>query len=287
MMMTRYRKWSRTLLWSTALAIGCVAPIAVIDLHAAQQRSKTAAEGKAASLRTEAVEADVSSRSIAVTSGFTGKEIIVFGSIHNSRQTSAQAGYYNVVVVVEGKPSPLVLRRKSNVAGLWMNTTAVNFDRVPSFYALSSTGPVAELAAPKLLEDLGIGFEYIRMTPRHPVPADAMKSYREALIRLKKKEKVFIQEDNGVAFIGRSLFRSSVMLPANIPVGSLQARVYLFREGALLSSYVAAFQLERGGIERWLHDLAHEYGFLYGILAILTAVAAGLLASEVTRRRAG
>ncbi len=234
----------------------------------------------------EIVEADVSSRSIAVTSGFTGKEIIVFGSIHNSHQTAADAGYYDVVVVVQGAPTPLVLRRKSNVAGLWMNTTAVNFDRVPSFYALSSTHPLHKIAAPELFEDLGIGFKYIRMTPRYTVTEDAMKSHRKALIRLKKKEKVYVQDQSGVDFIGRSLFRSSVMLPANIPVGLLQARVYLFHDGAMLSSYTAELHLEREGLERWLHDLAKKNGFLYGLLAILTAVVAGLLASEVTRRRA-
>lgn len=234
----------------------------------------------------EIVEADVSSRSIAVTSGFTGKEIIVFGSIFNSQQQAVDAHYYDVVVVVEGVPAPLVLRRKGNVAGVWMNTLSVNFDRVPSFYALSSTRPLDQVAAADVFEDQGIGFSHIRITPRHPVTQDALKAHRAAIIRLKKNEKVYVQDESGVAFIGRSLFRSSVMLPANIPVGLLQARVYLFHDGALLSKYVAELQLEREGVERWLHDLAHKNSFLYGVLAIFFAIVAGLMASEITRRRA-
>ncbi len=251
----------------------------------AQPAKKGPSPAQGAKAGAEIVEADVSSRAIAVTSGFTGKEIIVFGSIYNGRQGAADAGYYDVVVVVEGIPAPLVLRRKSNVAGLWMNTTSVNFDLVPSFYALSSTAPLDKIAAPEVFEDQGIGFDHIRITPRHAVPEAEMKLYREALIRLKKNDKVYVQNQSGVTFIGRSLFRSSVMLPANIPVGLLQARVYLFRKGALLSTYTAQLQLEREGLERWLHDLAKKNSFLYGLLAILTAVAAGLLASEVTRRR--
>jgi len=252
----------------------------------AKQKSATTQPPESGALRgAEIVEADVSSRSIAVTSRFAGKEIIVFGSIHNSRQTAADKRYYDVVVVVQGAPAPLVLRRKSNVAGLWMNTTSVNFDSVPSFYALSSTRPLADIASPELFEDQGIGFKYIPMTARHVVAKDEMKSFRKALIRLKRNDKVYIQDQSGVGFIGRSLFRSSVMLPANIPVGLLQASVYLFHDGALLSSYNAELQLEREGLERWLHDLAKKHGFLYGLLAIFTAVSAGLLASEVTRRR--
>lgn len=252
----------------------------------AQTETNTSPSIPSGGVGSEIVEADVSSRSIAVTSGFTGKQIIVFGSIHNSRQESADQGFYDVVVVVEGDAKPLVLRRKSNVAGLWMNTTAVNFDRVPSFYSLSSTRPLNKIADPQVYEDQGIGFDHIRITPRHAVPERKMKLYRKALIRLKKKDKIFVQDQSGVTFIGRSLFRSTVMLPANIPVGLLRARVYLFHDGTLLSSVHAQLQLEREGVERWLHDLARKNGFLYGLLAIITAVAAGLLASEVMRRRA-
>ena len=41
---------------------------------------------------------------VEVTSGFTGHEIIVFGAVDNSQPPSAEAGYYDVVVVVEGTP---------------------------------------------------------------------------------------------------------------------------------------------------------------------------------------
>ena len=261
------------------VALGLVLVIGSATFAIAQTKAhnKTVEASRTTSVdRTEIVEADVSSRSIAVTSGFTGKEIIVFGSIHNSRQQSADDKFYDVVVTVKGASMPLVLRRKSNVAGLWMNTASVNYDRVPSFYALSSTRPLSEIAQPEIFEDLGIGFSHIRITPRHPVPDGELADYRAALIRLKIKDKIYVQDETDVTFIGRSLFRSSVMLPANIPVGLLQAHVYLFHNGEFLSATTAQLQLEREGIERWLYDLAQEHGFFYGILAILTAIAAGL-----------
>lgn len=233
----------------------------------------------------EIVEADVSSRSIAVTSDFTGQEVIIFGSIHNSRQETPKSNYYDVVVVVESSFSSMVLRRKGNVAGVWMNTESTTFDRVPNFYATLSTRPLNKIADAALFDDQGIGFSHIRITPRHPLDKEAFEQQKEAIIRLKKKEKVYIQDENGVKFIGRSLFRSSVMLPSNIPVGLLNTRVFLFHDGKLLSTYQAKLHLEREGLERWLHDLAYTNSFLYGLLAIFTAIAAGLLASELSRRR--
>ena len=80
----------------------------------------------------EMVQADVSARNVSVTSSFNGTEIVIFGAVDNSQQPSAESGYYDVLIVVEGVPGRLIARRKNNVAGLWLNTSAAAFDNVPS-----------------------------------------------------------------------------------------------------------------------------------------------------------
>ena len=237
----------------------------------------------------ESVEADVSSRTIAVTSGFTGTEIVVFGSVVNSRQTSAEAGYYDVVVVLEAMATPLLARRKSNVAGLWVNTTSVGFEGAPSYYAIVSTRPIEEIADEDLLERHAIGLDFVRLAPaaRSAIETQAsdLKAFKEAVVRLKQKEGLYIKADYGVIFIGQSLFRSSITLPANVPVGPLTARVYLFREGELLSTFSSRVKFEREGIELWLYRFAMRQPVLYGLFAVFVAVAAGLIASTAFRRR--
>lgn len=238
----------------------------------------------------EAVEADVSTRTIAVTSAFTGTEIVVFGSVVNSRQPSAEAGYYDVIVVLEGMPTPLLVRQKSNVAGLWVNTDSWAFESVPSYYAIASTRPIEEIADAALLQRNAIGHDYARLSPaaRSVIKAEPgeLKAYREAVIRLKQKEGLFIEQDYAVIFIGKSLFRSSISLPANVPVGPLTARVYLFREGDLLSTFQSKVRLERSGIELWLYRIAMNHPVYYGLGAVLVAALAGLLASMPFRRKA-
>jgi uncharacterized protein (TIGR02186 family) len=241
-------------------------------------------------LAPEKVEADVSTRSIAVTSGFTGTEIVVFGSVDNSRQPSAESGYYDVVVVVEGAPTTLVARKKSNVAGLWINTAAAVFDSVPSYYAIASTRPIEEIAGPALLEDNAIGIDFALLAPSSTttseVTAAELKDYRAAVVRLKEDEDLYFRSDYGVAFIGRSLFRSSIELPANVPVGPLTALVYLLRDGELLSKFSTHVSLEREGLELVLYHFAMRHSLLYGLFAVAVAVGAGLLASAVFRRPA-
>jgi uncharacterized protein (TIGR02186 family) len=245
-------------------------------------------QGVAASLPPEKIEADVSTRSIAVTSGFTGTEIVVFGSVDNSRQPSAEAGYYDVVVVVEGTPEPLVARKKSDVAGLWINTAAASFDSIPSYYAIAATRPLEEIAAATVLEENAIGFGYVRMFPSRGtvqnISASELKDFQVAVARLKQKDQLYIKDDYGVAFIGRSLFRSSIELPANVPVGPLTARVFLFHDGELLSKFQTRVRLEREGVELLLYRFAIRHPLLYGLFAVIVAVGAGLLASALFRR---
>lgn len=238
------------------------------------------------------VEADVSTRTLEVTTGFTGHEIVVFGAIDNSRAPIGDNHYYDVVVVVEGTPFPLVVRRKSDVGGVWINTSSVTFASVPSYYAIASTRPIEEIAGPPVLERHAIGFRHIKMTPG-PSYKGTLKDYelaafREAVIRLKKKQKLYVtQPKDGVTFVGRSLFRASIPLPANVPVGPLVARTYLFRDGQVASAHIARVTLHRAGIERLVHNFAFVYPASYGIIAVLLAVAAGLAASAYFRRQPG
>lgn len=235
----------------------------------------------------ERVEADVSTRTVAVTTQFTGTEIIVFGSVTNSRQETAEAGYYDVVILVEGSGAPSVVRLKEKFGGLWVNAAQVRFDGFPLYSAIASTRPIEEIAEPRTLVMHGIGFGRARMFPgvgSSPTTAKQLDDYKSAAIRLKQRDGLYVRLDTGVVFRGASLFRANIKLPANIPVGPLEARVFLFREGKMLSSNMAAVRLERQGLERLVYDFAFEYPFWYGLIAVLTAAAAGLTAAAVFKR---
>jgi uncharacterized protein (TIGR02186 family) len=239
----------------------------------------------------EFVEATVSKRHIAVTSSFNGTEIYILGAIGGSQQPAAESGYYHVIIVVEGVPGRAVVRRKSNVAGLWLNTSSVAFDNVPSFYAVVSTSPVDEIATEADRALYGIGLEHLKFTPAVgqsvPLTPEDIKAYREAIIRLKRNAGLYLDKQPfGVAFTGKITFVASVVLPANITVGPFWTRVYLFREEKLLSSFSINQTLTRDGLEEYLHTFAHRLPTLYGFTTVLIAVGAGLLASTAFRKTA-
>ncbi|MGH8263455.1 MAG: TIGR02186 family protein, partial [Steroidobacteraceae bacterium] len=171
---------------------------------------------------------------------------------------------------------------------MWMNVQSLVFDAVPSFYAIVSTRPLDEIASEDLLKANDIGFDNMRMNLTRGTftgpPTKQIKEFRDAVIRLKQHDRLYQQEEYGVAFIGRSLFRASIQLPANVTVGPFDTRVFLFREGELLSQYTARLNLEREGVEETLHGFALRFPLLYGLLTVLLAGSAGLAASTIFGR---
>ena len=84
--------------------------------------------------------------------------------------------------------------------------------------------------------------------------------------------------------MGRNLFRATVDLPANVPVGIYASDVYLLRKGKVLSHNRSNLTINKEGFERFVFSAAFDYPLIYGILAVILAVTAGLLASALTRR---
>jgi len=302
--MRRHRQRHATLAIIATLGIGLPALGASeteAQKRAKQQRpppvAKEAPHGQPEEVRREqqpgareSVQADVSARNVAVTSSFNGTEIVIFGAVDNSQQPSAESGYYDVLIVVEGVPARLVVRRKNNVAGLWLNTSSATFDNVPSYYAVASTRPIDEIASEEFRATHGIGFNHLRFTPAfgqsQALSTEDLKQFREAIVRLKQRQGLYVQEHFSVAFIGKSLFRATIELPANVTVGPFETRVYLFRDEQFLSHQSARLNLEREGLERYLHVFAFSFPALYGLMTVAIAIAAGLLASTMFRKTA-
>lgn len=235
----------------------------------------------------EALEADISAREVAIKASFTGARIVVFGTIENSQQTGPESGLYDIAVVIRGPEERMVARRKARVAGIWVNRDSIPFDKVPGFYAVLTTRPLEEVARPEILRTLGIGYRSLPFIPKDAAArddgSDPARPFQDAVIRLMQQDNLYLKDEYGVVFIGRSLFRATLDLPANVPVGDFAADVFLFRDGKLLSQNRSKLNIHKEGFERIVYRAAFDYPLVYGIIAVILAVAAGLLASAVFR----
>jgi uncharacterized protein (TIGR02186 family) len=233
--------------------------------------------------RPEQVQSDISMREVSIQPNFTGVEIVLFGSIDFSKAPSPDEGPYDVIMVVRGRDKPLVARRKERIAGLWMNGASKTFPTVPGFYAVLASRPFRAITSEETLKSLGIGFANLDFG-KTGKGVDAVDGFRANLIRLQQDRRLFQESDDAISFIGRSLFRGSVDLPVNVPIGRYTTQVFLFRDGKLLSQSQSSLQVHKVGFERVVYMLAYHHPLSYGLLAVLMATSAGLLAWTAFRR---
>lgn len=222
--------------------------------------------------------ADLSKHLVAITTGFAGTDVLLFG---------ATDGPGDVVLVVRGPEQEVVVRRKDKVAGvIWANVEQVTFGGVPSFYKVASSRPFEEFLPEAVRERHRIGTRFIdyRMDGAEALEPPRRTAFQEALVRLKTQEGLYLEREEGVRTLANRLFRSELYFPSNVPTGTYMVEVYLVREGEVVSAEITPLVISKVGIGAEIFHFAYNQPVLYGVAAILTAVAAGWLAGLVFRK---
>lgn len=235
------------------------------------------------------LETDVSMRAIPIDVRFSGARLVMFGSATTIGPPPVDAGPVDVVAIIQGAPSRLTVRRKSNVWGLWLNTRSIEFDQAPRYYAVVSTRPLEAVAKTEVLTEYGIGFEQVPITASltniSDVTAIQLDEFREAAIHLGIKQKQYVRQDGGIIFVGKSLFRGQIDLPATVPVGQLDVSVFLFRGGKVVARHENRVTLARQGFENFTYEFAHRQPLFYGLATVALATLIGLASSYVVSLR--
>lgn len=224
---------------------------------------------------------DLSERQFSINATFTGKELLLFGFIGNFAPNEDRG---DVVVVIYGPKSDFIVRSKSNVAGIWVNTSSVTFEDIPEFYTLASNRPLHEFVPEPYMTAYGIGLDYIPFETSSSLPDSEIAGYRQATIDELVDADLYSANETGVTIIGDHLFRANVSLPANISTGNYTADIYLIRDGSLKTIQSSTVFVDQTGLDRIISDLAHGQPALYGIMAVLMAGLLGWIAGVVFNR---
>lgn len=229
--------------------------------------------------RADAVVADLSSHLIAITGGFNGTSVVLFG---------ATDGPGDVIAVVRGPEREMTVWRKGKVAGLWVNAEAMTFTNVPSFYAVAASRPPDEALLPGVAALYRIGAANLKLESKPPLTGERVQRFAKALGQEQQRlhlwsycasESCWSAEVGKISFLGERLFRASIAFPANVPTGSYLVEVFLARNGDVVGAQTTSLRVDKVGIEAEVSDFARREAAAYGAIAVLTAVVAGWLAS--------
>ena len=233
----------------------------------------------------ERIDIGISTNEIAITSDFSGADITVFGAIDGADELLLATFAYDVVVALEGPRIPSTVRRKERVAGIWINRHSIRFEPIPASYSMSSTRHLNDIANLMELAAHDIGINNIRLVPTGGVgDGSRLTEFREALRRIKQTSGLYQRDPTGVQFISKALFRATVRLPANIPVGQHTVRAYLYKNNQFVMQKQIPLRVVKTGLEQFIFNFAHNYSLAYGIFAVFLATVTGWLSSVIFRK---
>ncbi len=223
----------------------------------------------------EPLVADLSNHLIAITTGFTGTELLLFGTTQDDA---------DVVVVVRGPNEEVVVRKKDRIAGIWMNSDGMIFNAVPAFYYVAATEGVEFNLPIHELRRHQIGVDNIRMTPPIGRTDSEVAEFQRSIVRLRQSAGLYSVTPGLVEKRGQRLFRTKVLFPSNVPVGTYIIETLLVRNGTVQSAQTTPLFVSKVGSGAEIFLLAQNHGAIYGVLSILLAVSAGYGANWLFKR---
>lgn len=223
---------------------------------------------------------EVSQHEIQVRQGFTGTELLLFGAILNPEGTRGGQDY-DIVVTLKGPTQSIILREKQKVAGIWINAASAEFRSAPSFYALASSRPIAQIVDDKTAAIYELGLPWLQLSPIGSIEPKEQARFAGGLVDLNARGRLYQEAGQGVKINEQVLYQARISLPSSVPTGSYTAETFAISKGRVVASAINRIEVRKVGLEGAIARFADRNSFAYGLLAVAISVAMGWLAGRL------
>ncbi len=221
---------------------------------------------------------------IEIGADYNGTQISITGRVPSGA---------SAVVRLTGPPEDRRLKQKGRALGLlWMNLASVEISQVPDVFLLYLPESAAMNSADRpTWQSLGLGFEGVAARADIVAPNADRTAIFDEFVKLKHQSGLYGVVDNAVRYGsddgGMKSFHASLDLPASLPQGRYRIEVLAIENGAVSTSAIHEIEAREVGMPAWISSLAFNHGTLYGILAVLVAVIAGLVSGIMFKDKGG
>jgi uncharacterized protein (TIGR02186 family) len=223
---------------------------------------------------------EVSQHEIRLRQGFTGTELLLFGAILNRDGTRA-AREYDLVVILKGPTQSIVVREKAKVGGIWINADSTELRSAPSYYAIASSRPIAEIVDDKTAAIYEMGLEWLQLSPIGAIDPEEQLRFSQGLVDLNARGGLYREEEGGVSVKEQVLYQARIYLPSSVPTGTYTAETLAVSNGRVVASASSKVEVQKLGFERAIADFAEDQSLLYGLMAVAVSVLMGWLAGRL------
>ena len=227
---------------------------------------------------------DISARKVEIRYSFTGAQLLLFGAILYP-EGRAPVRPANIVVVLRGPVQPILVREKQKIAGIWMNADSDRFRSAPSFYSVASSRPISELVDNRTAAIYEMGLHNLQLSPGGGALPEKERRFEAGLLDLRKRHGLYAENPEGVEISGGVLYRATITIPSQVPVGTYTAETFLVDRGRVLAAATKDIEINKSGFERYVALAARRHEGLYGLAAVLLSLGLGWAAAAFFRRR--
>ena len=210
-----------------------------------------------------------------ITTGFNGARVVLFGTTAEDNPQLA--------VTLKGPKQTIVMRQKKRTLGAWMNRDSMEFRIVPTYYdyALSIS---EDAFAQSVLEQGEIGVDRLGFYAEDEAAPDMIANFRDALIRERQEKGFYPVAAGEILFLNPRFFKVSFDLPPGVPTGNYTIEAMAISDAQITARETRTLQVGQVGFNARVYLFADEHSFLYGVFAVLMALAAGWGAFTFLRR---
>ena len=227
---------------------------------------------------------DISSRSVEIRYSFTGAQLLLFGAILYPRGRAPERPA-DIVVVLRGPVEPIVLREKQKIAGIWMNADSNRFRSAPSYYAVASSRPINQLVDERTAAIYELGLQNLQLSPGGGALPEKERRFEAGLLDLRRRQGLYAEYPSGVEITDGVLYRATISIPSQVPVGTYTAETFLIDRGRVLAAATREIEIDKTGFERFIALAARRHAFIYGLISVILSLGLGYAAGVLFRRR--
>jgi uncharacterized protein (TIGR02186 family) len=227
---------------------------------------------------------DISARQVQIRYSFTGAQLLLFGAVvyPGGRPPDRQV---DIAVVLRGPVQPILLREKEKIAGIWMNADSNRFRSAPSFYAVASSRPIADLIDERTAAIYELGVHNLQLSPGGGALPEKERRFEAGLLDLRERRNLYQENPHGVEISGGVLYRAVITIPSQVPVGTYTAETFLIDRHKVIAAATRDIQIDKSGFERYVALAARRHRFLYGLTCVFLSLGLGWAAAAAFRRR--
>lgn len=185
----------------------------------------------------------------------------------------------DVVLEVTGPKKDVHLKEKGKVAGfLWMNKNDVSLENTPAVYMLYT--PENDPTKKYITPEMGIGYTaLVDNIEIEPATADKAFIFAE-YVKLMEKSGVYAINKGTVTYDppanGVKRYSVTLTIPSLMKAGDYTVNAITIKDGAVTGHEGAKLTLVLSGFPETIANLAYGKPLLFGIMAVVIALATGL-----------